>query len=329
MFPAALKAGAARFLEGVSRKDLAQRSSALSSHYRRGGASGTTVAGEADVVAYVASRMPATFAACTAAFAAAASRDPAFAPKSLLDVGTGPGTASWAAVQTWPGLQSVTMLDSNAPFLDVAQRLASGSDHAALSRAACKLEDITRRGDPLPKCDVVVAGYALAELEASCLSGVISALWDACCGVLILIEPGTPAGYARIAASRAQLIESGALVVAPCPHARSCPIQPPDWCHFAQRLPRSRDHMKAKSADVPFEDEKFSYVAVGRDMGPLVPVDARILAPPRDSKPGLTFKLCTANGIVERTVSRRDRADFTRMRRLKWGDAFADADQGG
>ena len=38
----------------------------------------------------------------------------------------------------------------------------------------------------------------------------------------------------------------------------------PDWCHFTQRLPRSRAHKQIKEADVPFEDEKFSYVALTR-----------------------------------------------------------------
>ena len=38
----------------------------------------------------------------------------------------------------------------------------------------------------------------------------------------------------------------------------------PDWCHFTQRLPRSRAHKQIKGAELPFEDEKFSYVALTR-----------------------------------------------------------------
>ena len=40
-----------------------------------------------------------------------------------------------------------------------------------------------------------------------------------------------------------------------------------DWCHFSQRLPRSRDHMLLKDASVPFEDERYSYVVVTQAEG--------------------------------------------------------------
>ena len=52
-----------------------------------------------------------------------------------------------------------------------------------------------------------------------------------------------------------------------------------DWCHFSERLQRSRDHMIAKGARVPFEDERYAYVAVSRV--PVVhPASARIIKPP-------------------------------------------------
>jgi ribosomal protein RSM22 (predicted rRNA methylase) len=249
---------------------------------------------------------------------------PEFAPRSLLDIGAGPGTASWAAIEAWPNLAGVTMLDSNRHFLAVAEQLAAASDHAALARAEFRQSDVSGL---LPKSDVVVAAYALAELEQQRLLGVVAALWEACSGMLVLVEPGTPAGYGRLMAARALLIDDGARMVAPCPHAERCPIQPPDWCHFSERLPRSRDHMRAKAASVPFEDEKFAYLAVAREVGPIATIDARILAPPRDSKAALTFKLCTPAGLIERAVPRRDRASFARWRRLKWGDAFAETER--
>ena len=57
-----------------------------------------------------------------------------------------------------------------------------------------------------------------------------------------------------------------------------CPLAAPDWCHFTQRLQRSRAHKQVKGAEVPFEDEKFAYVALTR--APLTAQFSRVLAQP-------------------------------------------------
>jgi ribosomal protein RSM22 (predicted rRNA methylase) len=77
--------------------------------------------------------------------------------------------------------------------------------------------------------------------------------------------------------------------------------------------------MRVKGADVPFEDEKFSYVAFARETVALHPVEARILARPHVMKSGIRYKLCTANGIEDRTIARRDPAYKTATKK-HWGD---------
>jgi len=126
-------------------------------------------------------------------------------------------------------------------------------------------------------------------------------------------------GYGRIIALREQLIASGAYVAAPCPHDRRCPLTAPDWCHFTQRLPRSRAHKQLKSAELPYEDEKFSYVALTRT--PVAQHPARVLAQPVVTKVEVTAKLCAPDGLVIAKVPRRARADYARGRRWRWGDA--------
>jgi len=135
-----------------------------------------------------------------------------------------------------------------------------------------------------------------------------------------VIEPGTPAGYARILALRQQLISAGAHVAAPCPHDRPCPLIPPDWCHFSQRLPRSQAHRQIKGAEVPFEDERFIYVALTR--APPATRAARVLAPPDVGKAEITAKLCTEAGVALTTVPRRDKTAYADARRWRWGDAI-------
>ena len=104
----------------------------------------------------------------------------------------------------------------------------------------------------------------IGEIDDAERSALTELMWAKTRDTLLIVEPGTPAGYARILALRAQLIASGAHVAAPCPHDGTCPLTAPDWCHFTQRLPRSRAHKQLKGAELPFEDEKFTYVALTR-----------------------------------------------------------------
>jgi ribosomal protein RSM22 (predicted rRNA methylase) len=234
---------------------------------------------------------------------------PGFTPQSLLDVGAGPGTASFAAREAWPSLSAVTLLEHNPAFRSVAARLLPSARILAADLGADK-----------PKSDLVVASYVLAELPLASAAATAKHLWESAAQALVLVEPGTPDGFARIRAARAALIEAGAHVAAPCTHDKACPLEGTDWCHFSQRLPRSRDHMQAKNANVPFEDERYSYVAAMRQ--PVAHAAARILAPPIEAKPGLTFKLCDAKGLRTQFVATRDKEDYRRVRKLEWGDLF-------
>jgi ribosomal protein RSM22 (predicted rRNA methylase) len=317
--PAALRAGLARELEGVSRKDLAARAARTSQAYRAGRGSAGVIQDAQDALAYALARLPATFAACSSVFAEAVARAPDFAPRRLLDAGSGTAAASWAALETWPEIDRVVWLDESPSFLDMAQRLAAAGP-AALAGSERRRLDLTAEGADIPRADLVACSYALAELAPERQAATVARLWAACDGLLALVEPGTPAGFARLRAAREGLIAAGAEILAPCPHEAGCPILAADWCHFSVRLPRSRDHLLAKGAIVPFEDEPFAYLLAARP-GLGAAAAARVLAEPRQGKPGIDLKLCTPVGLEARFVARRDKPAYAVARRLDWGDA--------
>lgn len=319
--PPALRLAADRLLEGVARKGLAERAGKISEAYRAGRTSAAVVKDGDDATAYVLARLPATYAACARAFDEAARIAPDFSPATLLDAGAGPGGAAWAALETWPALAGAVLLDSNRAFLDMSATLAA--EAPAMLREAKRLKADLATPDAWPRAELVVASYALAEINPARQAAMIEALWTACEGMLILVEPGTPDGWRRILAARAGLIAAGAQILAPCPHDLDCPIVAPDWCHFVQRLPRSRDHRLAKGAEAPFEDEKFIYLAAARPEIVAETRTPRVLAPPRTAKPAITLKLCMPEGTAElRAVPKRDKPAFAIARRLDWGDAL-------
>jgi ribosomal protein RSM22 (predicted rRNA methylase) len=314
--PAELRAALDAKLQGLARSAIAGRAALISKTYRGGGTSGV-IASEPDALAYALARMPATYAAVTASLNALAQARPDFAPASLLDVGAGPGTATWAAAEALHSLRDFTSLDSNRALRALA---------LDLWRDSARLKAVTyHRGEAgaalaaAGPADLVVASYVIGEFTGQDSDALAEGLWQATRDTLLVVEPGTPAGYRRIIDLRQRLIAAGAQVVAPCPHNDKCPLDAPDWCHFTQRLPRLRAHMQLKGAELPFEDEKFSYVALTRKAVASRP--ARVLAQPVVTKIEVTAKLCTAHGLEIAKVAHRDKTAYARARRWRWGDA--------
>jgi ribosomal protein RSM22 (predicted rRNA methylase) len=168
----------------------------------------------------------------------------------------------------------------------------------------------------LPPHDLVMAAYSLGEIGEP----LAARLWQAARVALVAIEPGTPRGYALILKARQELLEAGAHMVAPCPAATPCPLAAPDWCHFAARVERSSMHRRIKDAELGYEDEKFSYVAVARE--PVELPAARIIWRPQQ-RPGLiVLETCAPAGVESVHAPRSDRETFRAARKASWGAAW-------
>ena len=317
--PSRLRLAVDGALEGVAVSELATATKALSHRYRNEVRDGRLHISDAKLaLAYIATRMPATYAAIHASLTALAERAPDFAPVTALDVGAGPGTVLWAASDVWSDLQSVTLLEASPAIRAVGEKLTTASN---LAHIDWRHTDITRDAERLAPSDLVTLAYVLDELSAEQRNKLVDRLWSLTSGVLVIVEPGTTAGWRRILDARARLIAAGANILAPCPHQQACPIVEPDWCHFAARVARSRVHRLAQEAEVPWEDEKYIYLAALR--APAAPAPARILAPPESATGRVRLKLCRPDGAAEsRLVTRREGEAFKAARRSDWGDTF-------
>jgi ribosomal protein RSM22 (predicted rRNA methylase) len=202
----------------------------------------------------------------------------------------------------------------------LGRRLAAQATAPVVRDAVWRRVDLLSDWQSEPH-DLVTCAYVLNELPEASRAELVAALWSATGAALLLLEPGTPAGFATIRAARAQLIAAGATVLAPCPHDLACPMPANDWCHFAQRLPRTRLHRDLKGGELPWEDEKFSYVAVARRPG--APIVGRVLRRPQLQPGRVTLQLCAPEGLRTEQVTRgKDRVAFREARDLVWGDAL-------
>ena len=318
--PRQLAESVERLLAGVSSRDLSRASRDLSEKYRQKRERRAPVArSQSEILAYAASRLPATYAAISSVLRDVRALRPDWRPRTLLDLGAGPGTGLWAASATWESLEHAVAVDAEERMIALGQDLARSASHAAVQSARWVRANIA---DPPPEgsYDLVLLAYVLGELDATGQDQAIdqaAAATDEPDGLTVVVEPGTPQGYARMLRARERLLSRGGFVTAPCPHSRPCPLASPDWCHFAVRLSRSPTHRAAKLADLGYEDEKLSYVAVSRQ--PTSQASARVLRHPQIRPRLVKLELCTADGLQSVVVTRSDRERFRLARKVPWG----------
>lgn len=314
--PVALRSAIEQELSTVSFSALAGAANELSERYRQQKKADRFITSDAHRLAYMAVRMPATFAAVSKALAQLGEE---FQPESLLDLGAGTGSAAWAATESLDSLQRFTLIEQDRSLIELGRKLAEGSE--ALRFADWQAANLRMQAEFAPH-DLVICSYSLGEIEAAAANKILKAAWQAANQILLLVEPGTTKGFATILAAREQLIEAGASIIAPCPHHESCPMPTDgsDWCHFSARFDRTSLHRRLKGGSLGYEDEKFSYLAVAKHS--VTSETARVIRHPL-SQPGfIQLQLCTPEGLQTAKITKRDKDAWKRARKVDWGDGF-------
>ncbi|WP_037774820.1 small ribosomal subunit Rsm22 family protein, partial [Streptomyces pristinaespiralis] len=311
-------------LDGLPPTQAAQAVERLIANYRGDTPTDAPILRDrSDVVAYAAYRMPATFEAVRAALDALRAAAPGWVPGTHTDIGGGTGAASWAVADAWDEAPpSTTVLDWAEPALALGRELASASQVPALHAADWQRSRISS-ALRVESTDLVTVSYVLKELDPAARAAVVAESARAVGeGAVVIVEPGTPDGYARIIEARDALIAAGMHIAAPCPHSAACPIEPgSDWCHFAARVSRSSLHRQVKGGSLAYEDEKFSYVAATRF--PVEPAAARVTRKPQIRKGMVLLDLCTeGDGLRRDTVTKRHGTLYKNARDAEWGDAW-------
>jgi len=306
-------------IENVNRSELAQASAELTRRYKAARLSSPTIQTEAQRAAYLAVRVPATFAANLRVFEEIRRLAGEDAITSILDLGAGPGTAVYAASKVFPSLEQATMFEVDRRLIELGKRISNESSRPALRNSKWMLRDITTAfAGPH---DLVVISYALGELSQAAAEGVVVRAWESTKKFLAIVEPGTMRGFSFVLKARSWLIAAGAHILAPCPHAHECPMAAAgDWCHFAERLERTAIHRQLKAGELCYEDEKFSYVVASRCSFPRAA--SRIVRHPQKHGGHVQLTLCTPEGLKSRTIGKSQKAIYKQARKVQWGDGW-------
>jgi ribosomal protein RSM22 (predicted rRNA methylase) len=307
-------------LRGADWRALGKAAAELSDRYRAEERGGPFMSTDEHRSAYLVTRVPATYAAVFAALDETADRLGDAEVASVLDVGAGPGTAAWAATDVFPDVERVTLVERDTRLVSAGKRLAAGSERDAMRSAVWVATDVSRVVPRFEPHDLVVISYALGEVSRA--QTLVDACWEAARVALVVVEPGTRHGFEAVLAARDRLIAKGAGIAAPCPHREACPMAVAgDWCHFARRVERTAEHRRLKGGQMPFEDEKYSYVAAAKV--PVEPAPARIVRHPAHHPGHIRLELCEADGLLHRRVATKsDKEAFRAARKSKWGGSW-------
>ena len=263
-----------------------------------------------EAVAYSISRMPATYCAVYSVLQHVLEINNEEI-SSMLDVGAGTGAATWA-INELINLDKITCLEREKVMINTGKELMKNTK---LKDTEWKEFDILK-DDIKEKTDIVVTSYMINELKEK--ENAILKLWKATEKILVIIEPGTPAGFKNIMQAREILLQQGAKIIAPCSHQGKCGLPKDDWCSFYVRVARTGIQRLSKKGELGYEDEKFSYIAFsktqennGKD---------RILRHPQIRQGHIKIKLCTSNGIEERTITKKDGQIYKQAKKLDAGD---------
>ena len=313
--PQELKESIEDVMKGIKHANLIEESQKISKKYRNNDGKGKKLVTElSEAIAYAISRMPSTYCAVYSVISQSLNKYDKDI-KSVLDIGAGTGAATWA-ISNVLDVEKITCLEREKAMRDIGTKLMRNN----IENVEWKEFDIVQN-EINNKADLVITSYVINELSMSDRKKAILKMWEATNDLLIIIEPGTPEGFKHILEAREILLSKNAHIVAPCVHNEKCPINPEDdWCSFYVRVARSGLHRQAKKGELGYEDEKFSYIAFSKEL--ICERQPRILRHPQINSGYVKVKLCTQNGIEEKTFSKKDKELYKKIKKLDAGDTI-------
>lgn len=271
---------------------------------------------EEEAIAYSVIRMPATYGAVTNSLKNTLENIDVEI-NSLLDIGAGTGAGS-IAVSEMLDLKEIICVEREEAMRKLGQKIMSQGTSVQKNAKWINLDIL--KDEINEKADLVIVSYMINELKEDDRIRVLHKLIDCTNKILLIIEPGTPEGFSNIKQIRNEAINKGLEILAPCSSQGKCDLKEGDWCSSSVRVQRTKTHKILKNADVPYEDEKFSYISMSKIGGEKA--YSRILRHPIVQGKMIKLKLCTNSGIEEVTVTKKYSELYKEVKKKKVGDSI-------
>ena len=273
-----------------------------------------------DTISYSVIRMPATYSAIRTCLEKIKELKD-FNINSLLDIGSGTGAAEWAVTELFD-VNEIVCLEREKAMRDLSKKYFSYNEE--LKNVKFIEADILNEELKESK-DLCILSYMINELSEKNRLKVIEKVLLCTNKVLLVVEPGTPEGFENVKRIREYAFEKGYEIIAPCTGFNGrCDIPENDWCASSVRVQRTKIHKYLKDAEIGFEDEKFSYIAISTSKQKLN-IDKnlkRILRHPKIQNGGIEVKTCMQGEIKEELITKKNKEEFKLLKKKNVGDLF-------
>ena len=298
-------------VENIKLSDLKDVAKNLSNRYMNEKREGQSLINKRlEVLAYSIIRMPATFCAINKALEETLKRyNPTI--ETALDIGSGTGAGEWAILNNL-NINKITCIEREEEMASLAQKLLDMHKNIIW-----KSQDIIKNKIE-DKADLVITSYMINELQENMKEEAIKNIFESFNKIAIFVEPGTPAGFNNIKRIQKMALKNNLNILAPCTSQNECNLPEDDWCHSIIRVERNKVHKFLKDADAPYEDEKFSYIAISKEK--YDNSGTRILRHPIIEKGKITLKVCHNGKIEEMIITKKDKELFKIAKKKKCGD---------
>jgi ribosomal protein RSM22 (predicted rRNA methylase) len=265
-------------------------------------------------LSYITFRMPATFSALKHVLDEFISLEINTSIKSILDLGSGPGTAVFACLSAFDTFNKMTLVERDQEFFEISKDLTKNVKN--LDKISFIQKDILSFKDY--DHDLILVSYVLNELKQFQIDRILKRFINSKAKVIIFLEPGTICGFENIRYLHDKVINENLKIIAPCPNNLKCPMPKNDWCHFFVRLDRSKYHKYLKKGTLSYEDEKFSYLIVTKKDSKNY--HSRVLRNSKKIDSNLLLTLCKDGEIKKDIIDTNDIKKYKISKKNKWGD---------
>lgn len=235
-----------------------------------------------------------------------------FHPKSLLDFGSGPGTSTLAALNLYPNLQDVTLVEHAKGMRNVAELLIKPN--------VKNFTQIEKIPDSDQKYDLIVCANSINEIPINKREELLFQLIDKleAEGFFIILEPGNLKITRELMTLKDNLVSTvfnrfkNLSIYYPCTHHNPCQLlnNKNEWCHTEINYQRS-ETIRRIDNELGLNKDKihFSCLVLKNSLSENQQKLFRVIKDPIKNKIGVSTYICGSDyqGFVR--ISKRSRSE--------------------